>query len=432
MLGGGSFTAQNKILPGAYINFVSAANAAPGMSERGIAAVPLVLDWGPAREVFEVTSEQFQKECQGIFGYSYDADEMKDLRELYLNVTKGVFYRLNSGAAATNDFGTARYGGTRGNKLTIVIAKNVDDTTKFDVRTYLDGREVDSQTVASASALLDNDYVVFKKDAALAATAGTPLAGGTDGEEITGADHSDFLAAIESHSFHTLCCPVTDEAIKALYIAFTKRLRDEAGVKFQTVVYRKSDADYEGIISVENEAVEKTHGLVYWVTGASAGCAVNRTNENRVYKGEYTIKTDYTQTQLSDGILSGKYMFHKVGDDIRVLMDINTLVNHTAEKNADFSSNQTIRVLDQIGNDIAALFNSSYLGQVPNDEAGRVSFWNDIVTYGKQMSTIRAIEPLETDKITVEKGQTKRAVVVNFPVEPINCMGQLYMTVVVA
>lgn len=431
MLGGGSFTAQNKILPGAYINFVSAANAAPGMSERGIAAVPLVLDWGPAREVFEVTSEQFQRECQGIFGYSYDADEMKDLRELYLNITKGVFYRLNSGTAATNDFGTARYGGTRGNKLTIVIAKNVDDTTKFDVRTYLDGRGVDSQTVASASALLDNDYVVFKKDAALAATAGSPLAGGTDGEEITGADHSDFLAAIESHSFHTLCCPATDEAIKALYIAFTKRLRDEAGVKFQTVVYRKSDADYEGIISVENEAVEKMHGLVYWVAGASAGCAVNRTNENRVYKGEYTIKTDYTQTQLSDGILSGKYMFHKVGDDIRVLMDINTLVNHTAEKNADFSSNQTIRVLDQIGNDIAALFNSSYLGQVPNDEAGRVSFWNDIVTYGKQMSTIRAIEPLETDKITVEKGQTKRAVVVNFPVEPINCMGQLYMTVVV-
>ena len=431
MLGGGNFTSQNKVLPGAYINFVSAANAVPGMSERGIAAVPLVLDWGPAREVFEVTSEQFQKDCQRIFGYSYDADEMRDLRELYLNITKGVFYRLNPGTAAANDFATAKYGGTRGNKLTTIIVRNVDDATKFDVATYLDGREVDSQTVATASALVDNDYVNFKKDSTLAATAGTPLAGGMDGEELTGADHSDFLSAIESHSFHTLCCPAMDEAVKALYIAFTKRLRDEAGVKFQTVVYRKNDADYEGIISVENEALEKAHGLVYWVTGASAGCAVNKTNENRVYKGEYTIKADYTQTQLSDGILSGKYMFHKVGDDIRVLMDINTLVNHTVEKNADFASNQTIRVLDQIGNDIAALFNSSYLGQVPNDEAGRVSFWNDIVTYGKQMSTIRAIEPLETDSITVEKGHTKRAVVVNFPVEPINCMGQLYMTVVV-
>ena len=35
-LGGGSFTVQNKELPGAYINFVSAASASPELSARGL------------------------------------------------------------------------------------------------------------------------------------------------------------------------------------------------------------------------------------------------------------------------------------------------------------------------------------------------------------------------------------------------------------
>ena len=45
-LGGGTFVTQNKELPGAYINFISAASANAALSERGIATMPLELDWG--------------------------------------------------------------------------------------------------------------------------------------------------------------------------------------------------------------------------------------------------------------------------------------------------------------------------------------------------------------------------------------------------
>ena len=45
-LGGGTFTVQNKQLPGAYINFVSASSANAALSERGIVTMPLKLDWG--------------------------------------------------------------------------------------------------------------------------------------------------------------------------------------------------------------------------------------------------------------------------------------------------------------------------------------------------------------------------------------------------
>ena len=68
-LGGGTYLVQNKELPGAYINFVSAASANATLSERGIATMPLELDWGITGEVFEVTNSDFQKNSMEIFGY---------------------------------------------------------------------------------------------------------------------------------------------------------------------------------------------------------------------------------------------------------------------------------------------------------------------------------------------------------------------------
>ena len=70
-LGGGSFLVQNKVLPGSYINFVSAARASATLSDRGTATMPLELDWGVEGEIFEVTNEDFQKNSLKLFGYPY-------------------------------------------------------------------------------------------------------------------------------------------------------------------------------------------------------------------------------------------------------------------------------------------------------------------------------------------------------------------------
>lgn len=75
-LGGGSFIAQNKELPGAYMNFVSAASASATLSDRGIATMPLELDWGKEGEVFEVTNEDFQKNSMKVFGYAFDSPKL--------------------------------------------------------------------------------------------------------------------------------------------------------------------------------------------------------------------------------------------------------------------------------------------------------------------------------------------------------------------
>lgn len=87
-----------------------------------------------------------------------------------------------------------------------------------------------------------------------------------------------------------------------------------------------------------------------------------------------------------------------------------------------FPSNQTIRVLDQIANDIAVLFGKKYLGKVPNDASGRISLWNDIVKHHQELQNIRAIENFSSDNVTVAQGDTKKAVVVTDYVTP----GQRY------
>lgn len=433
-LGGGTFVTQNKDLPGAYINFVSAASANAALSERGIATMPLELDWGIDGEIFEVTNGDFQKNSLKIFGYDYTHDKLKGLRDLFLNTQTLYAYKLTSGGTkASNDFAEAIHTGVRGNDLKITIQVNADDETLFDVRTVLNTAVVDEQTVTKMADLMQNDFVKFKTSATLAATAATPLSGGENGT-VDGAAYQTYLDKIEAYTYNTMGVVVTDDTTKGLFVSFVKRLRDEMGVKFQLVLHNKA-ADYYGAVSVKNRALDEgwnEAGLVYWVTGVSAGCEVNKSNQNKIYNGEFTVEADYTQNELKKAIKAGEFTLHKVGSELRVLEDINTMITTSDTQGDIFKDNQTVRVMDQIANDIAVLFNTKYLGVVPNDAAGRISLWSDIVKHHEQLQEIRAIENFSDSDVTVEQGNAKKSVVVNDLVTVVNAMSKLYMTVTVA
>ena len=216
---------------------------------------------------------------------------------------------------------------------------------------------------------------------------------------------------------------------------FTRRLRDEQGVKFQCVTYDNA-ADFEGVVNILNKVTNddaNEEDLVWWVTGVNAGTAVNRSATNNIYDGEFTVDCKYTQLDFERAIRGGRFAFYRSGSgEMRVLSDINSLVTLSATQNADFQYNQTIRVLDQIGNDIAMLFNTRYLGEVPNDADGRVSLWSDIVKHHEQMQTIRAIQEFNPEHVIVEQGESRRAVFVQDTVMPVNAMSFLYMAVYVA
>ncbi len=291
---------------------------------------------------------------------------------------------------------------------------------------------METQTVSNTSELVDNDFVIWNKESILVDTVGIPLAGGTNGE-VTGNSHQSFLDKIESYSFNILGVTTQDEIIKSLYYNFTKRMRDEVGSKFQLVVHNLS-ADYEGVINIKNDVSDDIFdksSLVYWCSGLLASIEVNKSALNNKYNGEFKINCEYSQTQLRNAILDGEFTLHYVGDDIRVLSDINSLVTETDIKGEVFKDNQTIRVIDEIATSIASVFNTKYLGSVPNDNAGRVSLWSDIVKHHETLQNIRAIENFNSSDIVVTKGDSKKSVVVTDNITVVNTMAKLYMSVYV-
>ena len=251
---------------------------------------------------------------------------------------------------------------------------------------------------------------------------------GTDGTV------ADAVAAFEPYDFNILCAYTDTANDVTAYITAVKSWRDEMGKKCQLVVYNQDKPDSEGVINVVSTVSNKgapAYALVAWVAGAEAGCKVNESCTNKLYDGEFTVVTDKTQKQLEDCIKNGQVALHLVYGEVRMLEDVNSLTTVTADKGEDFKYNQTVRVIDQIANDIAKLFNTKYLGKIPNNESGRASLWGDIVAHHRQLEALQAIEAFDSSLLTVAQGATKKSIVVNDAITVTNAMAQLYMTVVI-
>lgn len=453
-LGGGVYYTQNKSMPGTYINFTSLTRATASLSDRGVVAAPLFLKWGPEGKVFEMSAEDFPKKSLTVFGYESSAPEMLHLRELFRHATKVLVYRLSSGGAkASNTFATAKYPGSRGNNIKIAIANDPDGVEgDHIVTTYLDSTVVDTQHVAKNSNPKNNDFVDFEDGAIGEETEETPglsLAGGT--ETFTNACITSALTALESYSFNTLCCCAKASTSVALFTAYTKRMRDERGVKFQTVVpfERTSNNafDYEGIIlsgsesdlptgydnvTLFPETTSNKIGLVFWIAGALAGAAVNESCTNMEYDGELTVDTSPSQAALEAAIAKGAFVLHKVNGAVKVLRDINSFITETGSKNASFRDNRTVRVCDTIANNIAVIFADKYLGKVANDADGRSALWSDVSEQVRNLVNQKAVENFDSANITVSLGDDKGSVVISIDaLEIAGAMEKLYMDIVI-
>lgn len=350
LLGGGIFEAQNKVLPGTYINFISKATVKSDLGERGFVGMALHIGKPESKgKIIEVERDNFIRDSKELFGVESTDPKLLPVREALKN------------------------------------AKTV--------------------------------YVVDLGES-----------GGEPDSDVT----TDTIKTLfQECELNTIVAYTDDESTKTAYIDMVKDFRDN-GKKVQLVVHNATTPDHEGIINVtSNASGDAAYALVAWVGGAEAGCAVNASCTNKKYDGELTVIVDKTQADLERALESGKFVFHTVYGEIRVLEDINSLTSLTEEKGEDFKYNQTIRVIDQIANDIAKIFNNYFLGKVPNDQSGRISLWGRIESHHRELETIRAIENFDSNLLTVEKGSSKRAVVVNDAVTPVNAMAQIYMTVVI-
>ena len=434
-IGGGNFTLMNKVLPGAYTNFVSVA-AGVSAGSRGVVALPLSLNWGEEGKVIRMDAGDFAKNSLAVFGYEATAPEMLPIREAFKRAKTVLVYRVNGGGAkATKTVGgviaTAKYSGTRGNDIKIGILANPDGGS--DVVTYIDNREVDRQNVTAVTELVDNDFVTFS-GVSVTASAAIALAGGTNGNAI-GSTYSEAFAAFEVENFNVIGFTGTDTSVMALLATFVKRLRDDEGKKVVAVMGKYASANYEGIISVKNSVIledgtELTAAqAAAWVAGATAGAEINESLTNTVYEGAVDVTEKYTKSQYEAALKGGEFVFYAEDGRVRVLDDINTLVTFANGKTEDWTSNRLVRVMDGWANDVARIFGSTYMGLATNDDTGRQLFKADLVSLGKQYEGIGAISEFDSADITVSQGTGKRDVVVDCALKPNDSMTKLYMTV---
>ena len=91
-----------------------------------------------------------------------------------------------------------------------------------------------------------------------------------------------------------------------------------------------------------------------------------------------------------------------------------------------------MRVCDQFANDAAVLFNTRYVGTVPNDGPGRAHLWNNLVKLLQELEKIRAVQDFDDKIVTCAQGDSKKAVVCNVDgLNIVNAMSQLYMSVII-
>ena len=197
-MAGGTWIDQNKVRPGVYINYKSSPQALSTMGERGTVAIARQLSWG---EVGKLIAIEDPSDCATKLGYSSTADEMLFIRQILLgsNRTNGakkvLVWRLDcTGASkASALLGTetgaakaeARYVGTRGNDISIVVTainNSESNPVGYAIQTLLAGKVVESVTVksnATGNQIESNSYVVFSGGAIKEGT--YPLTGGSNG-----------------------------------------------------------------------------------------------------------------------------------------------------------------------------------------------------------------------------------------------------------
>lgn len=437
-MAGGTWTAQNKVRPGVYINIVSAPAALGRAGNRGTAAVALTLGWGAPRTLLTLEAGE---DPTTTLGYPLTAPELLLVREGLKRASKLLVYRLNDGVKASAAIGsltaTAKYSGVRGNDISVIVASSVDVPGSFEVSTLLSGVAMNKQIVLNIAGLVSNDWVVWSGTGTLTASAGTPLAGGTNGT-TTNADHTSFMSALELADFNTAAYPGTDATLKGVYAAFARRLREDEGKKVQVVLENYPTANHEGVISVKNgvvladgTALTAAQATV-WVAAATAAAEVTESLTYDAYDDAVDVSPRYTNTQIIAALQAGEFVFTPGPGVARIEQDINTLTGFTPEKGRTFAKNRVIRVLDGFANDIKATFDAFYLGKVGNNADGRSLLKGEIIAQVSAQQGAGAIQNFDpqTD-VTVTAGAESDSVYVELNVQPVDSVEKIYMKVTV-
>lgn len=258
------------------------------------------------------------------------------------------------------------------------------------------------------------------------------LADGHTAEHVEAA-----LLKLRTVSFQTLCYPYDGgkDAVKSSIATWIKAMREDEGVKCQAVLTNHA-GDSEGIINVVQGIVLsggvnlKPEEAVAWVAGASAGAGITTSNTGMKYDGAVDVSPRMTKSEQENAVKAGKFIF-KVDNaqNVTAVYDINSLTTVSPEKGRMFTKNRVIRTIDNIANDITAIFESGYVGKVNNNDSGRTILKAALIDYFHTLQNMSAIQNFETGDVEIVAGTDSDAVAVTAAIQPVDSVEKIYITV---
>jgi hypothetical protein len=385
--------------PGVNVTFVGEKTLRPSASAAGTVGIPFTSDWGPIGELVRMNSFG---EHDASFGNSTTPGRQATLGAF---IGPGVAGNPGAGSVigyrmATSDAKAASkkvkntkeapedalelagiYEGTRGNRVSYVIEADPANEANDRLRLLFDGLTIEkysyvkTDVAALAAAInLRSNYVTgtsLKSGTALAHTAGTSLAGGDDGDEVTSEEWSAALGAFEFAPISTLVpFGLSDDAIQAMIITWEQAQQlamkpiqtvfgGKEGETFAEAVERTEAYEDDHVISLGAgtfhdallDADVSTAELAARVGGALAGLGEEKSLTNLSFAGisivgEPEIPTDALAIAAGAGIVAFKRTSSEEAE-LKVARGVTTYTGDTNEKPLEiFGDPRLVRVMD--------------------------------------------------------------------------------------
>ena len=485
-MAGGTWRIQNKVRPGVYINVKG--DGKPVLTSplgRLLMFQNKPLGWGKKgiielKATSDFTALTGHKNTDEVLAPVYEA--LKDAETvLLLNdfdggtksaSTKAGVYTIN-----------AKYEGEQGNNISVSFAPSpLGDSAKtqdITVTTLFGTKQVDQAKITlplankeaiTAAELTDekqlevhNDYVditfgtnpadVTKElkgngeyplytaifNGLTQAAANVSLAGGSNGTNKVVDDMNDYL---ENEYYAVATTAGWDESsnIHKLLVEEIKLLRENVGIKVRAVVPNATGVvyNYEGVSTVLNGYVLNDGTVITpnIATARFAGMSASATPDQAL---TYTQLDDAVEAKPKlnndktiEALNAGQIVFTtRAGSRVVIEQDINSLTKFTSTKPKDFSKNRIIRTLDEICTNTTQTFETSFLGKVSNNEAGRNVFKANRIGYLTGLQNQNMIRDFENSDLTLSQGDEKDAVLMELYVTPVDAMEKLYVNLIV-
>lgn len=434
--------------PGFYMQFKAAALAAISTGPRGILAMPVKANWGPAQEIKEITS---LNDLETIYNNDTDSPftAYKCIRlALKGGINKVLAYRMVDGnesvASITLQDGSATSVLTLETKyptersFNVTVRDNPEDSANYkDIVLYEGTTKLYTYTfsktsiVDSAVSEINNDEnnlwldatKVADGDGTLADVSNSDLTGGNAGAtSITATQYTNAQSAFETRVFNAITLDgQTDSAIQDNLQTYVERLRSEGkkviayvggstadDASISNANTRSTGFNSEAVVNVGTGGVEgdttySSAETACYVAGLSHG---QRLKDSLTYKSTFfdDVNPRLTHSEIVTAINSGTLVLVHDGTRVKVEYGINTLTSLGSDQNDAWKKIKVIRIMDAIDTDTTSTAEQNYVGKVLNNDDGQTALLTAIKNYFETLTP-----DLLNEDFVVEVDEDKQA-----------------------